>query len=76
MDGFTEHKGYYDLLIDWKALSVSKILLAWRNVKPKNAFKFVSTFAKSVKIASKNIRSHVLIDPDKIDSSDKNWHSF
>ena len=76
LDGFTEHKGYYDLMIDWKALADSKMLLAWRNVKPKMAFRFVSTFAKSAKIATNKLTSYVLLDPDKIDSSNKNWPNF
>ena len=63
-------------MIDWKALADSKMLLAWRNVKPKMAFRFVSTFAKSAKIATNKLTSYVLLDPDKIDSSNKNWPNF
>ena len=45
-------------------------------MKPKKAFRLVSTFVKSVKIASKKKSSFVLLDPDKIDSSEKNWRNF
>ena len=76
LDQFTQHRGYFDLLVDWKALSSSNTLLAWRNVKPKFAVRYISTFAKSVKIASKKLNSYVLLNPDEVDSSKHNWPSF
>lgn len=76
LNSFTETKGFFDLLLDWKCLVLSETLYAWRNVKPKFAHKLISTFAKSTKIASNKRKAYVLLDAEKVDTSSKNWKSF
>ena len=72
----TSKKGYHDTLVDWKCISNSNILLVWRDVRPKFAIRFISTFAKSAKLSNESHNAFVLIDPNKIDSSSKNWKHF
>jgi len=66
---------YFDLAIDWRGLVLSNILMTWRDVKPGNAYRFISTFAKSARLASRS-KGLVLIDPNHLDTSDNNWKSF
>ena len=73
---FADKKSFFHLLLDWKCLVLSNTVYAWRNVRPRNAVKFVSTFVKSTKLAGNKKQVFVLINAEKFDNSSRNWKSF
>jgi len=72
----TSNNGFFELLLDLKCLASSDTILAWRDVKPKFAVRYLSTFAKSAKLMANSEHAFVLIDPMRVDPSDKNWKRF